>query len=83
MRRSQAHGPLARQMATTRSRGRPPSDFGDLVDMYQTEILRYLCRLTGNHDGGGRPVPGHVPAGVWWVHTVCDPARTIARGSIA
>jgi len=34
-------------MATTRSR-RPPGDFGELVDMYQTEILRYLCRLTDN-----------------------------------
>ena len=34
-------------MTTTRSR-RPPGDFGALVDMHQTEILRYLRRLTGN-----------------------------------
>ena len=34
-------------MATTQAR-RPPGDFGELVDMYQTEILRYLCRLTGD-----------------------------------
>ena len=34
-------------MATTRPR-RPPGDFGELVDMHQTEILRYLRRLTGN-----------------------------------
>ena len=34
-------------MATTRPR-RPPGDFGELVDMHQTEILRYLRRLTGD-----------------------------------
>ena len=34
-------------MATTRS-GRSPGDFGELIDMHQTEILRYLRRLTGN-----------------------------------
>ena len=34
-------------MTTTRSR-RPPGDFGELVDMHETEILRYLRRLTGN-----------------------------------
>ena len=34
-------------MTTTRSR-RPPGDFGELVDMHQTEILGYLRRLTGN-----------------------------------
>ena len=34
-------------MATTRSR-RPPGDFSELVDEHQTEILRYLRRLTGN-----------------------------------
>ena len=38
---------IARAMATTRSR-RPPADFGELVDVHQTEILRYLRRLTGN-----------------------------------
>ena len=35
-------------MATTQS-GRPPGYFGELVDMHQTEILRYLRRLTANH----------------------------------
>ena len=34
-------------METTRYR-RHPGDFGELVDMHQTEILRYLRRLTGN-----------------------------------
>ena len=34
-------------MATTRS-GRSPDNFGELIDMHQTEILRYLRRLTGN-----------------------------------
>ena len=34
-------------MATTTS-GRAPADFGELVDMYQTEILGYIRRLTGN-----------------------------------
>ena len=34
-------------MATTGS-GRSPGDFGELVDMHQAEILRYLRRLTGN-----------------------------------
>ncbi|TDI26543.1 MAG: RNA polymerase sigma factor [Acidobacteria bacterium] len=34
-------------MATTRVR-HPPRDFGELVDIHQTEILRYLRRLTGN-----------------------------------
>ena len=27
---------------------RSPGDFGELVDMHQAEILRYLRRLTGN-----------------------------------
>jgi RNA polymerase sigma-70 factor (ECF subfamily) len=34
-------------MATTRPQGRP-GDFGGLVDTHQTEILRYLRRLTGD-----------------------------------
>ena len=34
-------------MTTTRG-GRPPGDFGELVDRHQTEILRYLRRLTGD-----------------------------------
>ena len=34
-------------MATTGPK-HPPGDFGELVDMHQTEILRYLRRLTGN-----------------------------------
>ena len=34
-------------MATTRSR-RIPADFGELVDVHQTEILRYVRRLTGD-----------------------------------
>ena len=34
-------------METTRYR-RHPGDFGELVDMHQTEILRYLRRLTGD-----------------------------------
>ena len=35
------------QMTTTRP-GQPPPDFGQLVDTYQVEILRYLRRLTGD-----------------------------------
>ena len=38
---------FSRVMATTRS-GRTPGDFGELVDMHQAEILRYLRRLTGD-----------------------------------
>jgi RNA polymerase sigma-70 factor (ECF subfamily) len=34
-------------MATTR-RSPPPRDFGELVDRYQAEMLRYLRRLTGD-----------------------------------
>ena len=34
-------------MTATRSGGRP-GDFGKLIDRHQTEILRYLRRLTGN-----------------------------------
>ena len=34
-------------MATTRPGGRP-IDFGELVDTHQSEILRYLRRLTGD-----------------------------------
>ena len=35
------------QMTTTRP-GQPPPNFGQLVDTYQAEILRYLRRLTGD-----------------------------------
>ena len=39
---------MSRAMATTRPTGRR-GEFSELVDTHQTEILRYLRRLTGDH----------------------------------
>ncbi len=67
-------------MTTTRG-GRPPGDFGELVDRHQTEILRYLRRLTDDPT---------VAEDLWTRFSGrsvgfpdCDPIPTIAPGSIA